>query len=221
LGLLFQGRKQEHVPVIECPNAVAADEVFEVRVSLGKEVAHPNTTEHHIRKPGTLFATAFCNIHGLWENSKALAQSGSQWHRKIPPKEFKFLPTQPAADPNGGRCHPPSPKWADFVGSLRLESGLCPNNIPVPPYCPFLKVIIEFSMITFFGLSAIAGVLDGKIFTGQEGLVGKKASGIDEVAFKDGKFISSGCIEWCGFHQQLKTVGYSERWGARPAGTNH
>ncbi|MGA8240491.1 MAG: desulfoferrodoxin family protein, partial [Desulfobacterales bacterium] len=89
---------------------------------LGKEVAHPNTTEHHIRwiqlyfrpggdkfayqvgnfefcahgestegadkgpvttnhsataslkikKSGTLFATALCNIHGLWENSKTL-----------------------------------------------------------------------------------------------------------------------------------------------------
>jgi hypothetical protein len=33
--------------------------------------------------------------------------------------------------------------------------------------------------------------LDGKIFTGQEGLMGKKASGVDEVVFKDGKFIST------------------------------
>jgi hypothetical protein len=59
----------------------------------------------------------------------------------------------------------------------------------------FLFSLIVFT-ITFFGLTAIAGVLDGKIFTGQEVLVGKKASGVDEVAFKDGKFISSGCIEW-------------------------
>lgn len=115
-------KSEKHVPVIECPDEVAADEMFDVAVSLGKEVAHPNTTEHHIRwiqlyfkpeddkftyqvgnfeftahgesvdgadkgpvyanhsaigsmkisKPGTLLATALCNIHGLWENSKAI-----------------------------------------------------------------------------------------------------------------------------------------------------
>ena len=115
-------KSEKHVPVIECPETVAADEVFEVKVSLGKEIAHPNTTEHHIRwiqlffkpqgdkfayqvgnfefcahgecvegankgpvytnhaavaslkinKPGDLLATAFCNIHGLWENSKPI-----------------------------------------------------------------------------------------------------------------------------------------------------
>lgn len=42
-------QKEKHVPVIACPDAVEADEFFEVTVSLGKEVAHPNTTEHHIR----------------------------------------------------------------------------------------------------------------------------------------------------------------------------
>ncbi len=126
IGELYQTadwKSEKHVPVIECPDAVAADETFEVKVSLGKEVAHPNTTEHHIRwiqlyfrpegdkfayqvgnfefcahgestdgadkgpvttnhsataslkikKSGTLFATALCNIHGLWENSKSLS----------------------------------------------------------------------------------------------------------------------------------------------------
>jgi superoxide reductase len=116
-------KSEKHVPVIECPDSGAADEVFDVKVSLGKEVAHPNTTEHHIRwiqlyfkpegdkfayqvgnfefcahgesaagadqgpvytnhaataslkvkKAGTLLATAFCNIHGLWENAKPLS----------------------------------------------------------------------------------------------------------------------------------------------------
>jgi superoxide reductase len=116
-------KSEKHVPVIEAPDAVAPDEVFEVKVSLGKEVAHPNTTEHHIRwirlyfqpedgkfpyevgsfefcahgesadganqgpvytnhcataslkvnKAGTLLATAFCNIHGLWENASPLS----------------------------------------------------------------------------------------------------------------------------------------------------
>lgn len=42
-------KKEKHVPVIECPDQVKADEVFEVQVGLGKEIAHPNTTEHHIR----------------------------------------------------------------------------------------------------------------------------------------------------------------------------
>ena len=42
-------KKEKHVPVIECPAAVRPGETFEVRLCLGKEIAHPNTTEHHIR----------------------------------------------------------------------------------------------------------------------------------------------------------------------------
>jgi superoxide reductase len=42
-------KAEKHVPVIECPDQVKANELFEVKVSLGKEIAHPNTTEHHIR----------------------------------------------------------------------------------------------------------------------------------------------------------------------------
>lgn len=42
-------KKEKHVPVIECPDVVKAGEVFTVKASLGKEIAHPNTTEHHIR----------------------------------------------------------------------------------------------------------------------------------------------------------------------------
>jgi superoxide reductase len=52
IGNLFQSadwKTEKHVPVIECPDSVEADEIFEVTVSLGKEVAHPNTTSHHIR----------------------------------------------------------------------------------------------------------------------------------------------------------------------------
>jgi superoxide reductase len=113
-------KKEKHVPVIECPEEVTSGEFFDVKVSLGKEIAHPNTTEHHIRwislyfhpegahftydvghfeftahgesaqganegpvythheaatqvkitKSGTLYALAYCNIHGLWEDSK-------------------------------------------------------------------------------------------------------------------------------------------------------
>ncbi len=42
-------KTEKHVPVIECPDSVRAGENFEVTVGLGKEVDHPNTTEHHIR----------------------------------------------------------------------------------------------------------------------------------------------------------------------------
>ena len=119
---LFQSadwKKEKHVPVIELPDEVKKGERIEVTVSVGKEISHPNTTEHHIswievyflpegekfpyqvarfdftahgastkgpntstvytepvvtfyfktEKSGKLFATSFCNIHGLWENS--------------------------------------------------------------------------------------------------------------------------------------------------------
>ena len=41
-------KKEKHVPVIECQDKVKAGEALEVKLSLGKEIAHPNTTEHHI-----------------------------------------------------------------------------------------------------------------------------------------------------------------------------
>ena len=61
LGALLQEadwKVEKHVPVIECPDAVNADEMFKVTVGLGKEVAHPNTTEHHIRWISLFFRPA-------------------------------------------------------------------------------------------------------------------------------------------------------------------
>ncbi len=52
IGEFYQSadwKKEKHVPVIEAPISVKSDEVFTVTLSIGKEVAHPNTTEHHIR----------------------------------------------------------------------------------------------------------------------------------------------------------------------------
>lgn len=40
--------KEKHVPVIEAPDTISKDQLFEVNVNVGKEIAHPNTTEHHI-----------------------------------------------------------------------------------------------------------------------------------------------------------------------------
>ncbi|KPJ56182.1 MAG: Neelaredoxin [Deltaproteobacteria bacterium DG_8] len=42
-------KKEKHVPVIESPDTVKAGEPFEVKAMVGKEITHPNTTEHHIR----------------------------------------------------------------------------------------------------------------------------------------------------------------------------
>lgn len=52
IGEFYQSadwKSEKHVPVIEGPDTVKANENFQVTVSIGKEVAHPNTTEHHIR----------------------------------------------------------------------------------------------------------------------------------------------------------------------------
>jgi len=42
-------KAEKHVPVIECPDNVPKGQMFDVTVSIGKEVTHPNTTDHHIR----------------------------------------------------------------------------------------------------------------------------------------------------------------------------
>lgn len=52
LGSLIQSANWEtekHVPFIECPSSVESGIPFDVTLTLGKNQAHPNTTEHHIR----------------------------------------------------------------------------------------------------------------------------------------------------------------------------
>ena len=41
-------KSEKHVPVITTKGPVAPGEAFEVEVSVGKEIPHPNTLEHHI-----------------------------------------------------------------------------------------------------------------------------------------------------------------------------
>lgn len=41
-------KQEKHVPVIELPEAVKRDKSMKIGVTVGKEIAHPNTTEHHI-----------------------------------------------------------------------------------------------------------------------------------------------------------------------------
>ena len=123
---LFQSadwKAEKHVPVIDAPDKVKKGGFFDIRVTVGKEIPHPNKTEHHIRwievyfhpqgekfpyqigradftahgesaqgpdtstiythpvltlsfktdKPGVLYASSYCNIHGLWKGSKELS----------------------------------------------------------------------------------------------------------------------------------------------------
>ena len=51
IGELFQSsdwKKEKHVPVIEIEGQVTKDKPVNLRVEVGKEIPHPNTTEHHI-----------------------------------------------------------------------------------------------------------------------------------------------------------------------------
>ena len=41
-------KTEKHSPVIEVPEGIKAGAEFDVKVSLGKEIGHPNTLEHHI-----------------------------------------------------------------------------------------------------------------------------------------------------------------------------
>lgn len=41
-------KKEKHVPVIDCPASVKKGEAARITVTVGKEIAHPNTTAHHI-----------------------------------------------------------------------------------------------------------------------------------------------------------------------------
>lgn len=122
---LFQSadwKAEKHVPVIEIIGSAKKGEVLKLSVTVGKEIGHPNKTEHHIRwievcfqpdgekfpyeigraefnahgestlgpdtssvythhevvlsfktdKPGVIYASSYCNIHGLWQGSKVL-----------------------------------------------------------------------------------------------------------------------------------------------------
>ena len=46
---------EKHVPVVEAPEKVSSGEAFKVEVSIGKEIAHPNTAQHHIKWIKLLF----------------------------------------------------------------------------------------------------------------------------------------------------------------------
>ncbi len=41
-------KNEKHVPIIHAPQKIAAGKKVEIKLSLGDEIAHPNTLEHHI-----------------------------------------------------------------------------------------------------------------------------------------------------------------------------
>lgn len=42
-------KTEKHAPAITCPDDFVKDEATEVQLSVGQELPHPHTTEHHIR----------------------------------------------------------------------------------------------------------------------------------------------------------------------------
>jgi superoxide reductase len=49
---LFQSadwKTEKHVPVIEAPDVIKKGEAVSITVTVGKEIPHPNTAEHHIK----------------------------------------------------------------------------------------------------------------------------------------------------------------------------
>ena len=114
-------KKEKHAPAIDILEK-ETDKKVKIEVSVGKDIAHPNTSAHHIvwidvyflpegskfpyqigrydflahgasiegpdnssvytepvvqltmktSKGGTIFASSYCNIHGLWESSLEL-----------------------------------------------------------------------------------------------------------------------------------------------------
>ncbi len=64
------------------------------------------------------------------------------------------------------------------------------------------KIIISLlvlSIVLFFNAGfglASEGILDGKVFTGPTGTMGKNATEDDELRFENGKLYSVGCADW-------------------------
>lgn len=52
LGDLMQSadwKTEKHVPVIEGLDKISKDQELKIEISVGKQIRHPNTTEHHIK----------------------------------------------------------------------------------------------------------------------------------------------------------------------------
>lgn len=73
------------------------------------------------------------------------------------------------------------------------------------------------------GVALPPNLLDGKTFLAQSGEKGKKASNKDTIVFRDGRFISEGCIQW-GFGDAAFVAGIEGdgiRFQARTVSPSH
>ncbi|HOI55873.1 MAG TPA: class II SORL domain-containing protein [Phycisphaerae bacterium] len=103
-------KSEKHVPVIECPDRVKADELFDVKLTLGKQVAHPNTTEHHIR---------WIELYFLPEGAKLASQVG----------RFEFTAHGESADgANQG------PVYANHQATASMKTSR-PGTLMAMAYC--------------------------------------------------------------------------------------
>jgi superoxide reductase len=96
-------KKEKHVPVIECLETVKKGEWAKISVTIGKEIDHPNTTEHHIR---------WIRVYFTPEESKFAYDVGNF--------EFNSHGESPKA-PNGGPVYTHS--MASFMIKIN-ESGI-------------------------------------------------------------------------------------------------
>ena len=60
----------------------------------------------------------------------------------------------------------------------------------------FWIVAFAAMALSVVGISAYAGSLDGKAFTGDTGKIGKKSANTDVITFENGRFASSGCQKY-------------------------
>lgn len=63
-------KEEKHVPVVEVSGPAKKDEPVKLNVSVGKQIAHPNTTEHHIEWLALYFLPEggkFLNLVGRFE----------------------------------------------------------------------------------------------------------------------------------------------------------
>lgn len=58
-------KNEKHVPVIECPNGLKKGDFCDIVVTVGKDIPHPNTTEHFINWIALYFKPAEGNIYNL------------------------------------------------------------------------------------------------------------------------------------------------------------
>ena len=65
------------------------------------------------------------------------------------------------------------------------------SNIIIPLL--IFSIVLLFN--TGFGLAS-EGILDGRVFTGSTGKMGKNASGTDDLKFENGKLYSADCTPW-------------------------